>query len=103
MRMPKRAAFPVADNVLFILALQDVIRTRTETIVLRSAGEIEVDQSAMTGESLPVKFRRGELCKMGSTVTRGEVEGTVQATGGNTFFGESPSVRGCVRFSLHQE
>jgi hypothetical protein len=42
----------------------------------------------MTGESLPVKFRRGELCKMGSTVTRGEVEGTVQSTGGNTFFGE---------------
>ena len=36
-------------------------------------GEIEVDQSAMTGESLPVKFRRGDVCKMGSTVTRGEV------------------------------
>ena len=36
-------------------------------------GEIEVDQSAMTGESLPVKFRRGDICKMGSNVTRGEV------------------------------
>ncbi len=34
-------------------------------------GEIEVDQSAMTGESLPVKFRPGDVCKMGSTVTRG--------------------------------
>jgi hypothetical protein len=37
---------------------------------------------------------------MGSTVTRGEVEGTVQATGGNTFFGKSPSIHpsihGCV-------
>ena len=29
-------------------------------------GEIEVDQSAMTGESLPVKFHRGEVCKLGS-------------------------------------
>lgn len=27
----------------------------------------------MTGESLPVNFTRGDLCKMGSTVVRGEV------------------------------
>ncbi len=33
--------------------------------------EIEVDQSVITGESLPVKFRVGDICKMGSTVTRG--------------------------------
>jgi H+-transporting ATPase len=54
--------------------------------------EIEVDQSAMTGESLPVKFTRGELCKMGSTVTRGEVEGTVESTGQNTFFGKTATM-----------
>ena len=33
----------------------------------------QVDQSGMTGESLPVKFRPGDLCKMGSTVKSGEV------------------------------
>ena len=55
-------------------------------------GEIEVDQSAMTGESLPVKFRRGDVCKMGSTVTRGEVEGTVETTGQNTFFGKTAAM-----------
>jgi len=55
-------------------------------------GEIEVDQSAMTGESLPVKFRFGDVCKMGSTVTRGETEGTVETTGQNTFFGKTAAM-----------
>jgi magnesium-transporting ATPase (P-type) len=38
--------------------------------------EIEVDQAALTGESLPVTFYKGDSCKMGSTVVRGEVKGT---------------------------
>jgi H+-transporting ATPase len=55
-------------------------------------GLIEVDQSAMTGESLPVKFRRGDVCKLGSNVVRGETEGTVETTGANTFFGKTASM-----------
>jgi H+-transporting ATPase len=35
--------------------------------------EIDVDQAALTGESLPVTFYRGDSVKMGSTVVRGEV------------------------------
>ena len=35
---------------------------------------IDVDQAALTGESLPVTFYKGDSCKMGSTVVRGEVE-----------------------------
>lgn len=37
---------------------------------------IDVDQSAITGESLPITFYKGDSCKMGSTVVRGEVEVT---------------------------
>jgi len=48
--------------------------------------EVEIDQSAMTGESLPVTMYEGDIAKMGSNVMRGEVEGTVQSTGANTFF-----------------
>lgn len=55
-------------------------------------GEIEVDQSGMTGESLPVTYTRGGECFMGSTVVRGEVEGTVKCTGANTFFGKTASM-----------
>ena len=52
-------------------------------------GRIEVDQSALTGESLPVTMVRGSRPKMGSTITRGEVDGTVEFTGKNTFFGKT--------------
>eukprot|EP00598_Pedospumella_elongata_P004046 CAMPEP_0184967086 /NCGR_PEP_ID=MMETSP1098-20130426/584_1 /TAXON_ID=89044 /ORGANISM="Spumella elongata, Strain CCAP 955/1" /LENGTH=932 /DNA_ID=CAMNT_0027488487 /DNA_START=42 /DNA_END=2840 /DNA_ORIENTATION=+ len=55
-------------------------------------GVIEVDQAALTGESLPVTMYKGSSCKMGSNVVRGEVEGTVEFTGSNTFFGKTASL-----------
>ena len=54
--------------------------------------QIDVDQAALTGESLPVTMYKGDSCKMGSTVVRGEVEATVEATGANTFFGRTASL-----------
>ncbi|RYG70090.1 plasma-membrane proton-efflux P-type ATPase [archaeon] len=59
---------------------------------LVNEGTIEVDQSALTGESLPVTMYKGSSCKMGSNVVRGEVEGTVEFTGSNTFFGKTASL-----------
>jgi H+-transporting ATPase len=53
-------------------------------------GQIDVDEAALTGESLPVTMLPGEhMPKMGSTVVRGEVDGTVQFTGLKTFFGKT--------------
>lgn len=52
-------------------------------------GTIDVDQSALTGESLPVTKYKGEGALMGSTVAKGEVEGTVWKTGSHTFFGDT--------------
>jgi len=59
---------------------------------LVNEGQIEVDQSALTGESLPVTMYKGSSCKMGSNVVRGEVEGTVETTGSNTFFGKTATL-----------
>lgn len=55
-------------------------------------GRLEVDQSALTGESLPVTMYKGDTPKMGSTITRGESEGTVEFTGANTFFGKTATL-----------
>jgi H+-transporting ATPase len=55
-------------------------------------GEIDVDQAALTGESLPVTFFKKDSCKMGSTVVRGEVDGTVEFTGSNTFLGKTAAL-----------
>lgn len=52
-------------------------------------GTIEVDESAMTGESLPVSLRKFEMAKMGGSVARGECEATVVFTGKETFFGRT--------------
>ena len=50
-------------------------------------GSIDVDQSALTGESLPVTLRGGDAAQMGATVTRGEV----QAVGARASSGSPPA------------
>jgi len=54
--------------------------------------EIDVDQAQLTGESLPVTCFPGDPCLMGTTVVRGETEGTVEFTGINTFFGKTAAL-----------
>jgi magnesium-transporting ATPase (P-type) len=50
---------------------------------------LEIDQAALTGESLPVTMFAGDVAKMGSTVKRGELDARVAFTGGATFFGKA--------------
>lgn len=54
-----------------------------------NGGHCEVDQSALTGESLPVPLDRGGEVMMSSTVVRGEAEATVVRTGASTFLGKT--------------
>jgi len=72
----------------------DIIRIRLGDIVpadarLLDGDEIELDQSALTGESLPVTSKAGEAIFSGSTVRRGEITALVYATGTNTYFGKT--------------
>ena len=55
---------------------------------------IQVDQAAMTGESLPVTMGENCICKMGSTIVAGEVDGIVAMTGINTFYGKTAALIG---------
>ena len=68
----------------------DVIRLRLGDIVpadarLLAGDPIEVDQSALTGESLPVTRKPGEAVFSGSIVRQGEIDAMVYATGTNTY------------------
>ena len=57
--------------------------------VMVSDGEVMIDESALSGEVTPVSVGIGGLAMMGTSVTRGEAEGTVVATGTNTMFGKT--------------
>ncbi|XP_020104345.1 ATPase 10, plasma membrane-type [Ananas comosus] len=50
---------------------------------------LKVDQSALTGESLPVTKRAGDVVFSGSTCKHGEIEAVVIATGVHSFFGKA--------------
>lgn len=54
------------------------------------AGEyISIDQSALTGESLPIEKKENDIVYSGSIVKQGEMEVLVTATGGETYFGKT--------------
>ena len=54
------------------------------------AGEyISVDQSSLTGESLPVDKETGDVAYSGTIVKKGEMTGVITETGMKTFFGRT--------------
>jgi H+-transporting ATPase len=72
----------------------DVIRLRLGNIVpadarLLDGDAIEVDESALTGESLPATRNAGDAVFSGSIVRRGEISAMVYGTGTDTYFGKT--------------
>ncbi len=72
----------------------DIIRLRLGDIVpadarLLDGDPVEVDQSALTGESLPVEKKAEEAVFSGSILRQGETDALVYATGSNTYFGKT--------------
>ena len=72
----------------------DVIRMRLGDIVpadarLLAGDPIEVDQSALTGESLPAERKSGEAVFSGSIMRQGEIDALVYATGASSYFGKT--------------
>jgi H+-transporting ATPase len=72
----------------------DLVRLRIGDIVpadarLLEGDPIEVDQSALTGESLPVTRASGEAVYSGSIIKRGEIDALAYGTGRDTYFGKT--------------
>jgi H+-transporting ATPase len=83
-----------ADPKASDLVPGDVIRLRLGDIVpadarLLNGDPVEVDQSALTGESLPATRKPGEAVFSGSIMRQGEIDAMVYATGANTYFGKT--------------
>ena len=72
----------------------DVIRVRLGDIVpadikLSKGDYLQVDEAALTGESLPVEKRLSDIGYSGSIVKQGEMDGVVTSTGSKTYFGKT--------------
>jgi H+-transporting ATPase len=72
----------------------DVVRLHIGDIIpadarLLEGDPVEVDQSALTGESLPVEHKAGDIVYSGSIIRQGEIDALVYATGNGTYYGRT--------------
>jgi magnesium-transporting ATPase (P-type) len=72
----------------------DIIRLRIGNIIpadarLLEGDPVQVDQSALTGESLPVEHKPGDTVYSGSILKQGEIDAVVYATGEDTYYGKT--------------
>ncbi|ESW07792.1 hypothetical protein PHAVU_010G159400 [Phaseolus vulgaris] len=83
--MEEEAAILVPGDIISI-KLGDIVPADAR---LLDGDPLKIDQSALTGESLPVTKNTGDEVFSGSTVKQGELEAVVIATGVHTFFGKA--------------
>ena len=72
----------------------DITRLRIGDVIpadskLLEGDPVQVDQSALTGESLPVEHKSGDAVFSGSVLKQGEIDAVVYATGKKTYYGKT--------------
>jgi H+-transporting ATPase len=72
----------------------DIVRLRIGDVIpadskLLEGDPVQVDQSALTGESLPVEHKPGDAVFSGSVLKQGEIDSLVYATGKDTYYGKT--------------
>ena len=85
----------------------DIISVKTGDIVPADAkllgGELSVDESALTGESLPVRASTLAIIFSSSVIRRGEARCVVVNTGANTYFGKTAELVKIAKPKSHQD
>ncbi|MFP3220644.1 MAG: HAD-IC family P-type ATPase, partial [Candidatus Marsarchaeota archaeon] len=83
----------------------DIVRVRLGDFVPADMkvieGSLSVDQSALTGESLPIEANADSMLYSGSIIKRGEATAVVVATAGKTYFGKTTQLVQVARPKLH--
>lgn len=84
----------------------DVIRVRLGDIVpadikLIDGEYLSIDESALTGESLPVEKHASDIAYSSSIIRQGEMNALVASTGANTYFGKTTKLVEEAKTSSH--
>lgn len=85
----------------------DIVRLRQGDFVPADvtllSGRLDVDQSALTGESAIIERKTDEALYSGSIVKRGEANAVVSATGLHTYYGKTTELVQVARPRFHME
>ena len=84
----------------------DIVRVRLGDIIpadikLIEGNYISVDESVLTGESLPVEKQISDIAYEGAIIRQGEMNGLVVGTGTNTFFGRTTMLVSAAKTKSH--
>lgn len=85
----------------------DIVRVRAGDFVPADVkildGQLDVDQSALTGESLSVSKKISDMLFSGSIIKSGEANAIVVLTGSKTYFGKTTELVQVAKPKLHTE
>jgi len=94
-----RDAREIAPGDIIGIGSGDLVPADAKIVI----GQVSVDKSALTGESLPVSVHDSGIIYSSSIVKRGEARSLVLNTGINTYFGKTAELVKIAKPSSHQE
>ncbi|MDD5439711.1 MAG: plasma-membrane proton-efflux P-type ATPase, partial [Candidatus Omnitrophica bacterium] len=94
-----RKAIELVPGDIFVVKLGDIVPADAKII----NGEISVDESALTGESLPKDAHQSDIIYSSSVVKRGKARCLIINTGADTFFGKTAELVKIAKPKSHQE
>jgi H+-transporting ATPase len=94
-----KEAREIVPGDIISVGLGDIIPADAKLI----SGGLSIDQSILTGESLPVEVQESAIIYSGSIVKRGEAKCVVVNTGANTYFGKTAELVKTAKPKSHQE
>ncbi|MFA5064235.1 MAG: plasma-membrane proton-efflux P-type ATPase [Dehalococcoidia bacterium] len=92
-------AMQIVPGDIISIVLGDIVPADAKIV----SGELSIDQSILTGESLPVDVQQSAIIYSGSIVSRGEAKCVVINTGANTYFGKTAELVKIAKPKSHQE
>jgi H+-transporting ATPase len=93
-----KEAKEIVPGDIIVVGLGDIVPADAKII----SGGLSIDQSALTGESLPVETHDSDIIYSSSIVRRGEARCAVVNTGANTYFGKTAELVKTAKPKSHQ-